>query len=189
VLKKELKSHYLIMIVWLWIITILRFNFHLPILNQLPDFLLFWLGGLLGTMLPDLDQFIYALVSHSEEYNSLRIKRTLEQGNLKESLALVADTSGERTKLVFHNVLFQIILIILCFFVLSSTNGLFGKGLVMAMFLHLLKDEIRLIYRKKEESLRLWLFWIIKKEVSLRTQKYFVYASAIIFFFFSLFLI
>ena len=102
---------------------------------------------------------------------------------------MLADTSRERIKLVFHNVLFQVILIVLCFFVLSSTNNIFGKGLVMVMFLHLLKDEVELLRNGQQEFLKRILFWPIKTEVTLESQKYFVNGSAFIFLAFSLLLI
>ncbi|PIU03545.1 hypothetical protein COT44_02870 [Candidatus Shapirobacteria bacterium CG08_land_8_20_14_0_20_39_18] len=188
-LKKELKSHLLVTFTWLWLISLFRFNLHQSWQTQLPTFLFFWLGSFVGTMLPDLDQFIYVLVSHPEDYNSLRVKRVWDQGNIKETLVLLADTSGERIKLVFHNVLFQAVLVILCFFVLSSTSNIFGKGLVMAMFLHLLKDEIELLRSGNQEFLKKLLFWPIKTEISNDNQKYFIYGSAFIFILFSLFLI
>lgn len=188
-LARELKSHFIVTFTWLWLISLLRFNLHTPWQTQLPVFLILWLGGFVGTMLPDLDQLVYVFFSHPEDYNSLRAKRDLDQGNVKETLTLLADTAGERTKLVFHNALFQVVLVILCFFVLSSTNNIFGKGLVMAMFLHVLKDEVELLRSSNQEFLKRLLFWPIKTEITLDTQKYFIYGSAIIFILFSLFLI
>lgn len=188
-LKRELKSHFLVTIIWLLVISLLKFNFRLPILNQLPNFLFLWAGGLLGTMILDLDQFIYVLFSHPEEYSSLRVKRILDLGNIKETLALIADTAGERQRLVFHSVLFHLVLVVMCFFVLSSAANIFGKGLVMAMFLHLLKDEMELLWSGNQEFLKRLLFWQIKTEISYNAQKYFVFGSIFVFIFFSLFLI
>jgi len=71
---------------------------------------------------------------------------------------LIFDTDEERIKLAFHNILFQMILFILCFFVLTSTENLFGVGLVMGMALYLLGDEFYKWLTGKEERLRQRLF-------------------------------
>lgn len=46
------------------------------------------------------------------------------------------------SKPVFHTLIFQAILAVLSFYVLSSSGSLFGIGFVMVMNLQLLKDEI-----------------------------------------------
>jgi len=53
--------------------------------------------------------------------------------------------------------------------------------LVMAMALHLLKDELEPLLLGREEYLRKWLFWQIKTEVSFYNQKLFVVLMLIVF--------
>jgi len=57
-------------------------------------------------------------------------------------LTLLYETRGERRGLIFHSVFFQIIFMILTFWMISSSSSLFGRGLVLAFALHLSIDQI-----------------------------------------------
>lgn len=173
-LKKELKSHLVVVLFWLALVTLLRWDWHW-------DLILLWLGGIGGMFLIDLDHLLYVLIVNPHELTSMRVRRLLDQRCFKEALILLGDTADERLRLAFHNALFQPILYVFCFFVLTSTGNLFGAGLVMAMALHLLKDEFSLILRGREEFLHRWLWWQVKVQVSLRQQKFFVILMAFIF--------
>jgi len=173
-LKKEVRSHLLITLIWLGLITFLRWSWHWSLV-------LFWLGGVIGAFFLDIDHLLYALVIYPHELTSMRVKRLMDQRRFKDALILLADTQDERIKLSFHNVLFQLIFCVFCFFVLTSTGSQFGTGLVMAMALHLLKDELELLLRGKDEHLRQWLFWQVKTEVTLNQQKSFVILMLLVF--------
>jgi hypothetical protein len=62
--------------------------------------------------------------------------------NLSRSLRLLIETRSERTKLIFHSGLFQLIFVILAFFVITSSGSLFSRGIVLAFSLHLLVDQV-----------------------------------------------
>ncbi len=143
----------------------------------------------MGTLLIDIDHFLYALVIYPHELTSMRIRHLIDQRRFKDALILIADTQDERTKLPFHNALFQLVFYVLCFFVLTSTGSLFGSGLVMAMALHLLKDELDLLLRGRDEQLQRWLFWQVKTDITLNQQKFFVFLMLLVFIGLSLFLI
>ena len=162
-IKKELTSHYLVTLVWLVIVSLLRWRWNL-------ELVWLWLGALVGTMILDLDQVFYALVIYPEE----KAKEFWQQRRIKALLEYLAETCSQRVKLTFHNALFQVGFLVFSFWVLTSTGGLFGKGLVMAVNLHLLKDEFHLLLRRREEELRRWLFWPIRHQVSFGEQKFFV---------------
>lgn len=169
-IKKELTSHYLVTLAWLVIISLLRWRWNL-------ELIWLWLGGLVGTMILDLDQVFYALLIYPEE-EALKFWR---QRRIKALLEYLAETCSQRRKLTFHNALFQVGFLVFSFWVLTSTGGLFGKGLVMAANLHLLKDEFHLFLQGREEELRRWLFWPIKREVSFGEQKVFVVLMTLVF--------
>ncbi len=179
--KKEILSHLFVTLTWLIIITLLRWNWHLPAGRQVGDLIWLCLGGLLGTYLFDLDHFLYLLFIYPHELTSQRFQRLLEQKRFKEAFFLVNQTASERIRLPFHNALFQIINFVLCFFVLTSTDNLFVKGLVMAMSLHLLKDEIGEILGGQKERLKRWLFWQLKFEISFEGQKIYLIVMVLIF--------
>jgi hypothetical protein len=172
--KKEIRNHLPITLIWLALVTLLRWHWHW-------NLILLWLGGVVGTFLIDLDHLLYVLFIYPSEEASKRVRQLVNQRFYKEALLLLINTRGERTKLAFHNALFQPVLYLLCFFVLTSTGSLLGTGLVMAMALRLLKDEIVLLLRGKEEELRRWLFWQVPTEVTLRQQKFFVIIMLLIF--------
>ena len=62
------------------------------------------------------------------------------KGKIIDTFKLLADTRSERKNLIFHTLLFQIVFIILTIFVLTSSASLFGRGLVLAFYLHLAID-------------------------------------------------
>lgn len=173
-LRKKVAKRLLVTLVWLAIITLLRWHWRWSLIWL-------WLGGLGGTFLLDIDHLLYVLIVSPQEATSLRVKQLLKEKQVKESLVLLAATSQERVKLTFHSALFQPILYVVCFFVLTSTGSLFGAGLVMAMALHLLREEISFLLQGKEEDLQRRFFWQIKTGISLRNQKFFVIFMLLVF--------
>ena len=102
----------------------------------------FWLGGIVGTLLPDIDHLIYVFFLQPQDLTSQRVNFELQKGEWKKSLGLLYLTRSERMGLIFHTVTFQIIFLILTFLMMSSSSSLFGKGIVLAFSLHLLIDQI-----------------------------------------------
>lgn len=87
-------------------------------------------------------------------------------------------------KPVLHSVLVQIILLIACFFVLTSSSSLLGKGLVLGLFLHTLIDQ-GLAFRR-EGRIDSW-FWQFKVIPNTGFQKLYFFVLAVLFLAFSLF--
>jgi len=168
--KKELTSHYLATLIWLVAVSLLRWQWNL-------ELVWLWLGALAGTMILDLDQVFGALLIYPEE-KTLGLWR---QRKIKALLEYLAKTYSQRVKLPFHNAIFQVGFLVFSFWVLTSSGGLFGKGLVMAANLHLLKDELHLLIKGREEKLRCWLFWPVRQEVSFEEQKIFVGVMGVVF--------
>lgn len=103
----------------------------------------FWAGGIVGTVLPDIDHFIYIFFLKPYEFTSQRASYMLEKKHrILATLQFLAETRYERTKIIFHTATFQIIFTILAFWVLTSSGSIFGRGLVLAFLLHLLVDQI-----------------------------------------------
>ncbi len=101
----------------------------------------FWLGGIIGTFLPDIDHLLY-LYLRPQELTAQRVGFLIDKREVKRVVTLLYETRGERKNLIFHTAFFQIIFVILTFWMLSSSGSLFGKGLVLAFSLHLLIDQI-----------------------------------------------
>jgi len=80
---------------------------------------------------------------------------------------MLIETRQERKRLSFHSVIFQAVLPILAFFVLTSTGSMMGSGLVMALFLRTLYEQLRDF--QKRGDIKNW-FWQVQAEVSHRIQ-------------------
>lgn len=102
----------------------------------------FWLGGVVGTILPDVDHFIYIFFLRPYELTSQRAATMLQKRDVMATLRLLAETRYERTKIIFHTANFQAIFIVLAFLVISSSGNVFGRGLVLAFLLHMIVDGL-----------------------------------------------
>lgn len=108
--------------------------------------------------------------------NFIKIDLWLENNHLKLG----------NDRLASRSVLFQIVWVGLAIFILTSTNSLFGQSLVIAIGLNLLVDEWESYLAKKDFS---WLFWQIKRIISPKEQKWFLYIMTGIFIILSVILI
>src|SRR6266404_46507 len=133
-MKKELALHILATIILVVPIFLLRYLN----LSNWP----FLVGALIGTFLPDIDHYIYVYYLRPYEVTSQRVMYDVKKGNLWQSWDLLSITRSERTNLILHTILFQILFLVLSFLVITSSSSLLGKGLVLAFLLHLLVDEI-----------------------------------------------
>ena len=157
ILQGEILSHLLVTFIYFLLVSILRWKL---------DFSLFWLwvGALLGTFFLDLDHLLYWFYLHPDEPDSQeaqrvwREKRTEGLGELKEILEKSHHT---HLRLIFHTAVFQVVLIILAFYIVSSGGSILASSFVMAINLHLLKDEWS-VYKVDRTGLVDWLFWQVK---------------------------
>jgi len=91
--------------------------------------------------LPELDHFIYVFFTNPQEVTSQRIQYFCRNREYIKCLGLLADTVEERTGSIFHTLIFQLVILALSFWVVTSSGNLLGKGLVLSLFLHLLVDQ------------------------------------------------
>lgn len=115
------------------------------------DFWPFWVGGLIGTFLPDVDHLIYVYFLRPHELTSQRTARMFSNKDYWEMVKLLVETRKERNRLIFHSAFFQVIFVVLAFLIITSSGSVFGIGLVLAFYLHLLTDQfIDLVVISKE---------------------------------------
>jgi hypothetical protein len=133
-MKKELALHILTTLLLLIPIFLLRYLN----INNWP----FFVGGLIGAILPDIDHIIYVYYLHPYEVTSQRVMYEAKKGNLQKTWDVLSSTRTERTNLILHTVTFQVFFLILSFLVVTSSGSILGKGLVLAFLLHLFVDEI-----------------------------------------------
>ncbi|KKP47487.1 MAG: hypothetical protein UR39_C0004G0043 [Candidatus Woesebacteria bacterium GW2011_GWA1_33_30] len=109
----------------------------------------FYVGGLFGLFMPNLDHVLHIFVFKPFELTSQRVKLLINEKRYKEGFILLYDTMGERKDLIFHSVNFQIIFTILTFWVISSSSSLFGRGLVLGFYLSLVLFNLRKFLNKE----------------------------------------
>lgn len=104
-------------------------------------YLPFWLGGLLGFILPDLDYFIYRYFLQNENTPSLdNVITEVTKKNAFMNWSMASESRAGK-RLIFHTAHFQLIFLLFTFFVLTSSGSLLGRGIVLAFMLHLLVDQ------------------------------------------------
>ena len=181
-IKRRVSARLLVTLVWLLIITLLRWQWYWDLIG-------FWIGGVIGTYLLDLDHLFFCFLTHPEQLTSQKLKALWQQRQYKEISLLLIQTRAERLRLPFHNAVFQVGFYVFCFWVLISTPGLLGKGLVMAMALDLVRKQVWSLLKRKETALRQWLFWPLSREISFYQQRIFIALMALVFIGLSLLLI
>ena len=111
----------------------------------------YWLGAVIGLLLPSLDHLIYVFYLRTYELTPQRIKVLVQQKNYAGAISLLYQTRGERINLIFHAYFFQIIFAVLTFWVVSSSGSLLGRGLVLSFYLNLLLDIVADPNRKESK--------------------------------------
>ena len=66
----------------------------------------------------------------------------MDKREVKRIITLLYETRSERRGLIFHTAFFQIIFLVLTFWIMTSSGSIFGKGIVLAFSLHILIDQI-----------------------------------------------
>jgi len=180
--KQKLISYMLPVIIWTVLMSIIHYTWGFSLIWL-------WLGSIFGALLLESDHLYYLVWQKPEELTSVRFKALIKQKRYKDGLALVFQTTGERTKLSFHTVLFQVIFIPVCFLVLTSTGNTFGIGMVMGLFLSLLMGQIYLVLKGNYQQLSSCYFWPIQREISIETQKWYVVVMIFVFILLNYFLV
>lgn len=180
--KQKIITYLLPTLFWTLVISILHYNWGFGLIWL-------WLGAIFGALLLQSDHLVYLLWQKPEELTSVRFKALAKQKRYREALALVFQTTGERTRLSFHTVLFQVVFIPICFLVLTSTGNTFGIGMVMGLFLSLLMEQIRLLLKNNYQELSARYFWPVQREIKVETQKWYVIVMIFMFTLFNFFLL
>ena len=149
--------------------------------------LIFLTGGVfLGFVLWETDNLFYLLFKSPYEYHSVRFKYFLSNRQIASAINFLAQTKAERPQTVFVSVPFQILLVFVMVFILTSSTSLAGKGIVLGLFLRTLILQVTSILRVG--NITAW-FWQFKKVPSVNVQVLYFVLLLLLFLFFSLFLV
>lgn len=134
------------------------------------NWLFFWLGAIVSIFLVDFDAWLDQLVFNPQAEVSQQIKSFWQARQYRQAYNWLLDSEQRAVKLVFRGILFQFVLVVFCFWALTSTGNWLGKGVVMALFLQLAVESIRLILQNQNHRLRQRLFGIFKKSPSAKAE-------------------
>ncbi len=126
---------------------------------------LLWVGGVVvGVLVLFADRIVYTY-SYPGAQISQQFAWYIKEKKYLSALELLDLRRLEQERLSFRSALFMAIWVPLSFFALTSTTGLFGKGVVMGLMLHILMDAWKL-QKTEPRRLHIRLFWLIKREIS-----------------------
>lgn len=133
-MKKHFILHFLYMVSFFLFVSVMRDWFDIR-------FLEFWVGGVVGTALPDIDRILYVYLVKPEAAESKQISGLIDQRKTKDSLKVLSQVKINKSDLLLHSARFQLIFLVFTFWIVTSSNSLFGWGLALAATLHLLIDQ------------------------------------------------
>ncbi len=170
-MKRELLIHFIFWVSIFILITLFKHYFNF---GYWP----FYVGGLLGVVLPDLDHFLYVYLIRPDDLSSQRINYMVNKKEILKGIEYLYDTRIERRNLIFHSIFFQGIFFIVLFWVLSSSGSLLGRGLALSFMIHLCVDQ--LIDIKDFGSLNNWYTNLPFRLDFNQAKMYWIASSAII---------
>lgn len=177
-MKKEALLHFSVLIIYFVLITLYKRWFDSPV------YLLFWIGGIVGTLLPDFDHLIYSYISRPHDLTSQRARLMISSREVGKAADLLAITRYERSSPIFHTAFFQIFFTAFTFFVITSTGSLLGRGLVLAFLLHLTVDQTKDYL--DTDSLDRW-FYNLNVKPATQTASFYLLINFLLLVFFGLF--
>ena len=152
--------------------------------SDLVGWSLWILGVVLGVLVLFADRIVYTY-SYPGAQISQQFAWYIKEKKYLSALELLDLRRLEQERLSFRSALFMAIWVPLSFFALTSTTGLFGKGVVMGLMLHILMDAWKL-QKHEPRRLHIRLFWLIKREISDEERLVFLTILTVIFGAFSL---
>ncbi len=186
-MRQLVRKHLLVLIVYLGVVTILRAELPRTI-SMFFDLVGFWVGGVIGMALLDLDRLIHVYIERPDEQLSQQMRMHLSKQQWKNALETILIRRREQYHLAFRNGIFAAVFMVVVFFAFSSSAGLFGKGLTAGVMVHFLYDAWR-DYLRDKERFKSWFLWMVQREIPLREQKLALYGLTGIFGFLSLLLL
>lgn len=157
-----MKKPLIYLVVYLALITLLRWSWD-------ASLIWLWVGGLAGFYFNYLDRLIYALLVKPDEQLSLHLKHLIRHGRYLDIPRLLQARGDEQAHLLTRSALFMVVWVPLAIFVMSSTSSQFAASMVMTIALRLIIDMLKGWHDLATVSR--WLFWQIKRPVSVMETK------------------
>jgi hypothetical protein len=123
---REFVSHLSVTVAYLLIVSLFMRSFSLH----------FWIGGIVGTQILDIDHLLYLFINSKEKSCQKFFRIWREKKYQKAIFYLVSLHKNDNQKKLLHNGFFGMIWAILCLLVLIMNRGLFQMGLMLSVYLH-----------------------------------------------------
>jgi hypothetical protein len=142
-MRRELTTHFVVLVSYILLVTIYKTLTAMSFALGWFDFayLPFWVGGVIGVILPYSDHFLYAYLIKPDDSISQRISSNLSNKNFSSVLNTLNRSEATVPGLVFHKAYFQLLFVLFALFVVTSSGSLLGRGIVLGFLLHLLVDQ------------------------------------------------
>ena len=140
-------------------------------------------GVIVGVLVLFLDRVVYTY-SYPDTQLSQQFAWLWREKKYLTALSTLDERRLEQERLTFRSALFMAVWVPLAFFALTSTVGLFGKGVVMGLMLHILTDSWKL-QKTEPRRLHIRLFWMIKRVIRDEERLFFLFVITGIFVLFS----
>jgi hypothetical protein len=173
-MKRYVLAHLPMALIYGVVVLVLNAGWSEPI-----SWLLWILGVILGVLVLFADRIVYTY-SYPGAQISQQFAWYIKEKKYLSALELLDLRRLEQERLSFRSALFMAIWVPLSFFALTSTTGLFGKGVVMGLMLHILMDAWKL-QKHEPRRLHIRLFWLIKREISDEERLVFLTILTVIF--------
>ena len=117
------------------------------------------LGSFLGVFVLDLDYIFYTYFIEPEHFFSKKVAELVHNKDFGGALLYIKHHRKELRNLPLHSALFQVCLIILCFYTLISVQLLFGKILILSTLVQSFFEQAE--DYAEDKNLDNW-FWVLK---------------------------
>lgn len=141
------------------------------------EYIVFWIGGALGTFLPDTDYLFYAYLAEPTDAISREVKIHISEGKYAQSADVFLEGRVPRNRLTFHNSLFQLVFVVFSFLVITSSGSLLGRGIVLGFLLHLFIDQV--IEYMEKGGIKEW-FYNFPVELGSRDRKWYLIGNGLV---------
>lgn len=183
-MKRYILSHIPLAIGYALIIFAIRSGWWRLDWGNLISWIWWILGVVVGVLILFADRIAYTF-SYPGAQISQQFAWYIKEKKYMTALDLLDARRLEQERLTFRSSLFMVIWVPLAFFAITSTPGLFGKGVVMGLMFHILSDAWRL-QSVDPRRLHVRLFWLIKRQFTDEERLAFLSIVTVIFVLFSL---
>lgn len=169
-MKKDLIAHFSFLVALFASIIVYKQWFDLRYLS-------FVVGGLMGTLLPDIDYLIYSYLLYPNESISKDIVGMVGKRKFFQTWNFMVNNRRMAKDLLMHSAFFQVIFAIFALIIITSSGSLLGFGIVLAFMLHLFIDQlVDLIENKNADN------WYIKFPINLDSlqRKWFLILDGVV---------